>query len=599
LAECAQHAEKMMNLVSKSDNKRTILNLALALFKTSPRQMSICTLLLFLSGLMEAMGILMILPIISITLDQTSENQDIFTRQLSNFLETFQIPLNLELALVFVAVIIFLKAVFLFISQEYNARVISRFVSKMRNDLLKSVVRSTWEYFSIRSTARIVNALTLESTYILNVYTSLLQLLSLFLLSTIYLLIAIFSSPQVFVFALVVGGAIFLAIRKVIRHTNSLSGRFIKASETLNDQLINNLNIFKPLKAMGLHENTIPFLKKSVDQLEETTYKLALSSNFTTLIQEPIIIIFLCLGIYLIDSFTTIDANFLIFSTVLYYRIVTRIGEMQSRFQKLSGAQHNYWTVSELIQESQQNQEELKCSNTQDLYFKEKINIEDLHFSFLENPVIQSLDVEIPFGKIVSIMGPSGSGKTTFVDILMGLYRPRSGKILVDGHDFFSLDLMAWRRSIGFVPQDSILANDSIYNNVALFDQSITRDKVAATLKSVQAWDFVAAKPEGLDFIVGENGVKLSGGQKQRLSIARALVRNPRLLILDEPTSAMDAKTSAQVCEMLKSLSGRMSILIITHQRDIESISDYTYMLSHGKLIPTCHAKDHYDPVLI
>lgn len=567
---------------SQNQEHRTLLNLTRAFFRYSPVTMILCIVLLLFSGLMEAIGIVMLLPIISITLAGEDQKPDAFTEKLMEFLAEHGITLNLEFALITISTVIILKAVFIYMAQRFNARAAVHFAKMLRLQLMHSVLSSNWSYFMLRSTGRITDALNQQATRTVNVYGGLLHLFSLILLSVIYLSMAVIGSLEVFGFAVFVGAVMFLVLKKVIRYTRELNAQFVRTSERLSDQLINSLNIFKPLKAMGQEKQARPFIEGQIEELRDTNFKLSLISQFTVSVQEPIVIIFLSIGIYLVTTFATIEPAFLIFSAVIYYRIVSRIGEMQARVQKLSGAQNNYWSVVELIEDGDAHKEVLNDSKT--LALLDKVTVENVRFSYGDHEVLKGISLEIPAKNLVSIMGPSGSGKTTLIDLMMGLYRPESGKILIDGQNLDENTIAGWRQSLGLVPQDTVLANDTIYNNVALFDEGVSREAVEQALKTAHAWDFVSEKPEGMDFVVGENGALLSGGQRQRVAIARALVREPSLLILDEPTSALDAETSKKICATLAEISKARTVLVISHQSDIAKLSDITYKMHEGMI---------------
>jgi ATP-binding cassette subfamily C protein len=186
---------------------------------------------------------------------------------------------------------------------------------------------------------------------------------------------------------------------------------------------------------------------------------------------------------------------------------------------------------------------------------------------------------------MVALVGRSGSGKSTLADLLTGLQVPGEGQILVDGTPLSELDMRQWRRMIGYVPQDTVLFHDSILANVTLGDPDLGREAAEQALKRAEAWDFVAALPEGLETVVGERGGRLSGGQRQRVALARALVRAPKLLILDEATSALDPQTEQSICTTLQHLSRELSILAISHNDAIVKVADHVYELEHGQLV--------------
>jgi ATP-binding cassette subfamily C protein len=163
---------------------------------------------------------------------------------------------------------------------------------------------------------------------------------------------------------------------------------------------------------------------------------------------------------------------------------------------------------------------------------------------------------------------------------VLGLVAPTSGRVLVDGVDLAQADLLAWRRHIGYVPQELVLFNDTVRANIIFGRDNLTEDDVRRALKAAEALDFVEAMPLGLETQVGERGTALSGGQRQRLAIARALVHSPDLLVLDEATTALDPATEAEICRTLRRLAGERTILAISHQPRIAEIADFVVEVS-------------------
>ena len=200
--------------------------------------------------------------------------------------------------------------------------------------------------------------------------------------------------------------------------------------------------------------------------------------------------------------------------------------------------------------------------------------------------IIRNMQARLDGHLVATLIGPSGAGKTTLVDIVIGLLQPQAGTVLIDGVPLETLDRRAWRRLIGYVPQDTLLLHDSVLANVTLGDPDLSREDAERALSQAGAWEFVTALPQGLDTTVGERGGRLSGGQRQRIAIARALVHEPTLLILDEPTSALDAVAETAVRDTLRTLKGRYTLLAITHRPALLDVSDRVYHMAGGALRP-------------
>ena len=180
------------------------------------------------------------------------------------------------------------------------------------------------------------------------------------------------------------------------------------------------------------------------------------------------------------------------------------------------------------------------------------------------------------------LQGPSGAGKTTIVDLLLGLHEPASGHILIDNRPLDELSLKAWRSTIGYVPQELSLLHASLRDNIALGNTNLTDDNILDALRLADAENFVSTLPDGLDSNAGEMGGRLSGGQRQRIALARALVGRPKLLILDEVTSALDPETEASICRNALGLAGEFTIIAITHRPAWSKIADRLYKVEDG-----------------
>ena len=170
------------------------------------------------------------------------------------------------------------------------------------------------------------------------------------------------------------------------------------------------------------------------------------------------------------------------------------------------------------------------------------ISVSDLSYTYpgAEQAVLKKLNFEIQEGEIFGFLGPSGAGKTTIVDLITGLLLPKEGQVWLDETKLTDLDMVAWRRMIGYVPQETLLLHDTVLVNVTLGDTKFTESDVESALRDAGAWDFVADMPDGINTVVGERGSRLSGGQRQRIGIARALALNPQLVVADEPVSMID-----------------------------------------------------------
>ncbi|WP_372796517.1 ABC transporter ATP-binding protein, partial [Pontiella sp.] len=213
--------------------------------------------------------------------------------------------------------------------------------------------------------------------------------------------------------------------------------------------------------------------------------------------------------------------------------------------------------------------------------------LEQVTFTYpeTEGPALRDFSLQIEAGSSLAIVGPSGCGKSTLLSLLLGFIRPDTGKILLDGRDMQSMDLRSFRKNVGVVTQDPVFFSGSIFENIAYGSEHVTRAQVFQALEKAYARDFVEELPNGMDEKLGVDGVKLSGGQMQRLSIARAIVRDPKVLILDEATSALDMDSERHIQDALDELMKGRTSLIVAHRISTVQNADRIAVLDHGRLV--------------
>lgn len=211
------------------------------------------------------------------------------------------------------------------------------------------------------------------------------------------------------------------------------------------------------------------------------------------------------------------------------------------------------------------------------------ISVEHVSFSFeVERPVLRDISLHLPATGLVFFTGPSGSGKTTIVDIILGLLKPESrGRVSVDGRDLNEIDETSWRKCVAYVPQDVYILSGTLREYLTFGSVDVSDGWIWEALERAGASAFVRAAPLGLDTVVGSGGVDFSGGERQRLSVSRALVRDAKLLVLDEPSSSLDKETERTLFDSLRTLSRDILILVVTHSTSMIRATDRVYRLSH------------------
>lgn len=263
---------------------------------------------------------------------------------------------------------------------------------------------------------------------------------------------------------------------------------------------------------------------------------------------------------------------------LVFARILPMVSTLQQNWHVIIHQLPAYCDVSRLLTDCTEHQEMAAAGA---LTFQKAITLHEVSFQYGEQgrPVIQQLSAKLPKNSTTVLVGPSGSGKSTLTDLIVGLLSPTHGHILIDDDILSASKALSWRKAVVYVTQEVFLFNASIRENLTMFSPHQTDEALWGALRDAAA-DFVETLEEGLDTILGDRGVRLSGGERQRIALARALLMNPQLLILDESTNALDQDNLVKIQQVLKQLRGKITLIIISHQPELYEDVDQTIVLT-------------------
>jgi ATP-binding cassette subfamily C protein len=353
--------------------------------------------------------------------------------------------------------------------------------------------------------------------------------------------------------------------------------RQTRVFKSLLARLADTLQSVKSLKAMAREDLADAVLSGETSELNLALQKQVFSKAVLEAVQTPLFAMVIALGIYVALSQWSMPFATVMVLVILLGRIINHMGKIQKQYQKMVIMESAFWSMRKAIEKAAAARED--ASGYLDPILESAIRFDKVSFAYGDKPVLREVSFTIPARSLTTIVGPSGAGKTTLVDLIIGLYRPDSGTVLIDETPLSEADLKRWREKIGYVPQEQILLHDSILENVTLSDPQLTEADAERALRAAGAWDFVSALPKGIHTVTGERGAKLSGGQRQRIMIARALAHRPTLLILDEPTSALDPESEKVIEDTLRELRKDYTILAVSHQRSLINAADQVFRL--------------------
>lgn len=549
----------------------------------NPWRMAAMMLCLLVAGLAEGVGFVTLLPILGIATGQGVAADSQLGRAISGAFAAIGIEPKLWFLLLVVVVAVLAKAALTLLAQRNVGYAASDFVTELRIALIQNLMTARWSHFVTQASGRLANAVSTEATQAGAAYNALANLLANGIQVVVFSALALLASWQVTVVGLVAGVAMIALLQGLVGMAREAGVQQVRFMNALVGRLADGLQLIKPLKAMGLERRLRPLLETEAREINTAQRKMMLSIAALSVFQEPVFTVFLAAGVYVALTYTSFSLSSLLFMAILFQRIVVRTGGLQVQYQKLAGMESSYWSLRGAIDQAAAAREPAEQGREPPALAR-SIRLENVGFAYGSSPVLQSVTLEIPAKRLTALVGPSGAGKTTLADLVIGLIRPQTGRITIDGVPLDALDRSAWRQSIGYVPQESVLFHDTIAANVSLGDPAMTRAETETALKAAGALDFVAAMPEGLETVVGERGARLSGGQRQRIAIARALARKPALLILDEPTTALDPETERAICRTIRELSRDVTVLAISHQSAIVEAADVVYRIEGGTL---------------
>jgi subfamily B ATP-binding cassette protein MsbA len=481
-----------------------------------------------------------------------------------------------------------LKNIFNYLSMFFITFLRNGVVKNIRNDLYEQMIKLSLSFYSEKKRGDIVARISSDVQELDNSFLSIFELIVKDPLMVLFTLISMFLiSPKLSLFVIIfipICGFVISVVGKSLRKKSlkvqKEQGQFISlVDETLSGMKI--LKIFNAEKKFfkKFTDSTNRFYKFSNSVLNRKN----LASPLSEFLGISSIAGVLWFGGIMVLKENSLDASAFIVYLGLAYNILTPAKSLSRATYKVKKASAAAERIFHIIDNKTMVVEDKNAHNIES--FSSGIEINNITFSYEDETVVDSLNLKIPKGKSFALVGQSGSGKSTLANLICRFYDVNSGSINVDGINIKNLKKDALRNLIGLVTQDSILFNDSIKNNLLIAKPEATNEEIIECLKIANAWEFVRKMPEQIDSNIGDSGNKLSGGQKQRLSIARAVLKNPPILVLDEATSSLDSESEKLVQNALENLMKNKTSLVIAHRLSTIQNADKIIVLEKGKII--------------
>jgi ATP-binding cassette subfamily C protein len=536
-------------------------------------------------GFTEGLSLLLLVPLLQIAGVTVEGSLGGLSARLAGVFQAVGVTPTLMSVLVVYVILTVMQASLVRARSLADTVAVQQYTLGLRARLYSAIARAQWLVVSRIRSSDITYALTTAIDQVDNGANNVLFLIATGVVAFVYAMFALRVSPSMTL--IVLGASALLLIAERARTllgrkrgeqvTTSTAALFATAAEQLGG--------LKTAKSYGHEERHLSLFLDIGRQVNSA--RVALTRAFASLrwqmtmgsVLALSVILYLAVGVF---HLATASILLLLF---IFSRLVPRLVTMQQTTQEILAVTPALDAIERLIATCERAPE--RTSDTrQPIVIKDAIELRDVSFSYSGDPAsmqLESVSISIPAGKTTAIVGPSGAGKSTVADILLGLLTPHRGSVMVDGQPLDETHLKSWREQIGYVAQDTFLFNDTVRFNLEWAAPGASEREMQSALESAAA-DFVAALPNGIDTVIGERGVRLSGGERQRLSLARALLRHPRVLILDEATSSLDAENEERILHAIQELHGAMTIVIITHRLATIRGADVIHVLESGRI---------------
>lgn len=487
-----------------------------------------------------------------------------------------------------VIVIFLLKNIFNYLASFHVTRLRTGVLKDLREKLYQKIIHLPVSYYSDARKGDVMSRMLGDINEVQNSFFQVLELVfrePLTIIFSIVAMLAISSKLTLFVFVFIpISGLIISRIGKNLKSKSTRAQQETGYFISILDETLGGMKVVKSYNAENIF---ISKFNTSVKKLQLLSNSIGNKSNLASPMSEFLgiltIAVLLWYGGYMVLVDKSLESTAFIGYIALAYTILTPAKNIsKASYQVKTGlaAAERVFTLME-----EENTITSKPNAVHKETFETGISLKNINFRYHKENVLKDFSLDVPKGKTVALVGQSGSGKSTIANLLTRFYDVNEGKILIDGVDIKDIEMKSLRDLMGLVTQDSILFNDSIRANIALGKPNCTDNEIIEALNIANAYEFVKNLPEGIYTNVGDSGNKLSGGQKQRLSIARAVLKNPPIMILDEATSALDTESERLVQIALENMMQNRTSIVIAHRLSTIQKADTIVVMQKGKIV--------------
>ncbi|MDG1986871.1 MAG: ABC transporter ATP-binding protein [Halieaceae bacterium] len=561
---------------------------ALDLFRDAYEQLGgkliILMILMVLGTSLEGVGLAMLFPLLaSLGLEQNQENQ--LVDLLNQLIFYVGIEPKLGPLLITIVCILLLQVSVTLIQRWFSTNVTNSYRLHWHQRLFHAFMESKWEFLMREKTAGQLNLILNESSRSAAALSVVLETVNAIFFVLVYATIALMAAWEVVLFLIIFGSAVYFLTMPITRHSKSVGHKVNTISEALyhkSQELLQNVKLIKFTSTEHVANN---LFDSAANDFRSVYIRGEMIPALVMAVNMAIGYIILGLGAWLAIEIMDVSSSALLVSMYVFVRLYVQLSGLQQMRQSLALSIPAFTIASSQLASARKSSERFHEGEKLSKIRPASIELRNVEIRYESTKALVDVSYTIESGAIIGITGSSGAGKSTLLDAIVGLIEPSSGEVLVDKIPLRSLDVQDWRRSIGYVAQDTLLFEGTIARNIGWGHQDSSLEEIKDAARRAGAEEFIDSLPMGYDSFIGDRSVRISGGQRQRIGLARALLGNKRLIILDEATSSLDSKSEEVILETIKSLRGQVTIIIVAHRLSTLRLSDYNLVFDRGHLV--------------
>ena len=528
-------------------------------------------------SILSGVGIVMLIPLLNML--------EIGDNRLPDWFMTLGYPLQVGLLLVGYVLLVTVKTL---LSRSLSIRE-NAFIEEtgmaLREKLYAVLSGASWESLTARKDADVINLFTSQCGQVSYGIAEVIHFLASIVSAAVQLGIALMMSLPVTALVCVMGAcmlAIFMPLRKKSREYGD---EMIRLSREFYSELQNQLASVKEVRAYGVEREHAALFESISTAFKTARMKYVRQSSVPGVVYSLAAVVMIAL-VYLVCTLgLKVETDRLVVLVYVFARLWPVFSGFQGRIQSINSCVPAY---EKLIEAMREMQPETDVAETDEDFSRwREIRFDNVHFAYRnsDEETLRGVSFSLERGEKLALLGRNGAGKTTAVNLLLGFLLPQSGAILVDGKPLEAACIRAWRTQVGYVPQDPLILNASVRENLTRFHPNATEDELIAALRKAMAWGFVSRLPDGLDTVLGDRGVRLSGGERQRIVLARVLLGHPSLIVLDEAPSALDYESEMAFHDAIASFGKDAAVVLIAHHGATIAMADSAVVLEKGSVV--------------